>query len=807
MLTNTERQQIVEEVNAGTYGIDEALDDIAAAQKGEEVRKALYAEALVLNREGHAGSTDMIARQQVANLQTSVNGQISTLRTEVGEDIDDLETALNSGLATQNGKIAAQDATIANVVANYNVEYGSTELWASTGETGALAAGTTVTLSEDVSHFDYVDIYSFCGNSNVLDTVPVDDKLQSSQGYALRWVNLSDPGTGTYKAYVRIIETRLHIIGTTLTIDHQVTYRNGEEVNISGAEITQSNRSTYIGELGIMKIVGRKITANTEIEDVRIGADGTEYNSAGQAVRAQVTALESAIPAVDSTLSTQGAAADAKIVGDKLTNVKEDLNVVCPTPELTWILNRNVDGTGNISTNNYTAVTYAIPVSVGDTIIRKTPSFVDNKGIIGYLSEFNDNTFIRRNAFDTYNQKYIVMDSNTTHIRIAFGRVSASGVQISQSDIDNYFKVEIYSRAVTYLDGLVNRGSIASLGYTSVGQCTRQGYYTFGSSDALSDLPIGWDGGGLVLVYKNGNVIWQRLISTLYRFVRYGTTAEWRNEATLVYVQYIAESGENQSDAKLNVFIPRDLSNRRTLYQMGHCVDASANADTWRIMFMYRVDTNGTQRKLTMTGEWECAVKLDGRSDFSGGIVHGDEVDTDVKVFVDGTLTDITTLQTFCHELKIVRHSNLYDPNDSTTIIAEHGAEYIYTVDGLKINQSIKWKVSETLANCFLAMLPIIKVYSKYRYDDVSFNIIENDQTNYAVTIPNAKSVTEYSTDYDCSVTIEIPSYPTGLTGGDCALITDNNGLNYNKVYFPVCTGGTSQIGEVWKSTTVFKNR
>lgn len=335
MLTNTERQQIVEEVNAGTYGIDEALDDIAAAQKGEEVRKALYAEALVLNREGHAGSTDMIARQQIANLQTSVNGQISTLRTEVGEDIDDLETALNSGLATQNGKIAAQNATIAGVVANYNVEYGSTELWASTGETGALAAGTTVTLSEDVSHFDYIDIYSFCGNSNVLDTVPVDAKLQSSQGYALRWVNLSDPGSGSYKAYVRIIETRLHIIGTTLTIDHQVTYRNGEEVNISGAEITSSNRSTYVGEFGIMKIVGRKITANTEIEDVRIGADGTEYASAGQAVRAQVNDLYDAIPAIDDGLNTAGAAADAAAVGSQLARVKSTFDEITESETIT----------------------------------------------------------------------------------------------------------------------------------------------------------------------------------------------------------------------------------------------------------------------------------------------------------------------------------------------------------------------------------------------------------------------------------------------------------------------------------------
>jgi len=493
---------------------------------------------------------------------------------------------------------------------------------------------------------------------------------------------------------------------------------------------------------------------------------------------------------------------------DDLDDLKDNLNAISPAPTLTWTIGKNVDGGGNISNNNYTALSNKFYATKGDILIRYVPNIDSaNKGLIFYVNQYANGVFVSRTALNKYGDS-IVMGDTTTSVRVAFGRVSGSGVAFTQPDIDNYFDYELYRKAVTYDVGLVNRGSIASLGYTSIGQCTEQGFYTFWSSDTLSDLPVGWsNSGGLVLVYKNGDVIWQRLISTLYRFIRYGTTAEWRNEATLVYAQYIAESGENQSDAKLNVFIPRDLNNRRTLYQMGHCVDASANADTWRIMFMYRVDTNGTLRKLTMTGEWECAVKLEGRSDFSGGIVHGDEVDTDVKVFVDGTLTDITTLQTFCHELKIVRHSNLYDPNDSTTIIAEHGIEYIYTIDGLTINQSITWKVSASLANCFLAMLPIIKIYSKYRYDDTSFLVVENSQTKYSVTIPNAKAVTEYSTDYDCSVTMAIPLYPTGLTGGDRAMITDNSGLNYNKVYFPVCTGGTSQIGEVWKSTTVFKNR
>lgn len=513
-------------------------------------------------------------------------------------------------------------------------------------------------------------------------------------------------------------------------------------------------------------------------------------------------------PPLDTSLTIANAAADSKAAGDAVKQVYDALDAISPNPAFGWVLNRNVDVSGDISFNSYMAVTDAIPVSTGDMVVRKTQNSVDKRALIGYISEFSGTTFLRRTTFDTYDQSYKITDPETTHIRIAFGRTAASGVQISQSDVDYYFRVEIFRKSITYLDGFVDRGSISDLGYTELSQCKMPGYYTFRTSDSFSDLPVGWsNSGGILIVYKSGTTFWQKLVSNKYSFIRYGTSSEWRNEETLVRAEYIAESGENQSDAKLNVYIPRDLENRRTLYQMGHCVDTAANADTWRIMFMYRVDTGGSLRKLTMTGEWECAVKLDGRSDFSGGIVHGDEVDTDVKVFIDGTLTDITAVNTFCKELKIVRHSNLYDPNDSTTIIAEHGVEYIYTADGLKINQSIKWKVSETLSNCFLAMLPIIKVYSKYRYDDTSFLITENDQTKYSVTIPNAKSVTEYSTDYDCYVSMSITTYPEGLPGGDSALITDNNGLNYNKVYFTVCTGGISQVGELWKSTTVFKNR
>ena len=489
MLTNTERQQIVEEVNAGTYGIDEAQDDIAAAQKGEEVRKALYAEALVLNREGHAGSNDMIARQQIANLQTSVNGQISTLRTEVGDDIDDLETALNSGLATQNGKIAAQDATIANVVANYNVEYGSTELWASTGETGALAAGTTVTLSEDVSHFDYIDIYSFCGNSNVLDTVPVDANLQTGTGYALRWVNLSDPGSGTYEAYVRIVETKIHINGTTLTINHQVTYRNGANTSIGGVEITSSNKSTYMGEFGIMKVVGRKITANTEVEDIRTGADGTAYNSAGAAVRAQVQALED----------------DADGLHDDIGNIEglettEKTNLVLAINELEERLG-NVEGQspGSGLTDTQKALLITILKNAiyssnqRGNILDLENSFAKTVVSIAVDLNLNGNTIYSDDSLDTLRQYLTVRatyDDGGTQVVYGYAlsgtlTVGTSTIQISYREYTASVNVSVSQAVVRYtvtntLTGVTNSNTDTSIAagntYTGVLSANTAGY-------------------------------------------------------------------------------------------------------------------------------------------------------------------------------------------------------------------------------------------------------------------------------------------------------------------------------------------
>lgn len=533
---------------------------------------------------------------------------------------------------------------------------------------------------------------------------------------------------------------------------------------------------------------------------------------------AQRTSVTNAGTAQVSAVQAKGAETLASIPSDYTTlsndvdDLKNTLNIHSKI-DYSFTLGKATDATGAISNNNYMCITQRINCEGGDIVVRRVPN-EDSvpKHLAVYVSEYTGETFVKRTEILAVNGK-ITVGNTTDNIIISFGRYSSSGITISQSDIDNYFAMEVYRTSTAKSDfdyyhentGFENRGNVIDLGYSAFSDCTKPGHYTFSAANLanINDAPHGLADGGLLIVYIAGNAIWQEIHSTHYEYIRYGAAGVWIIKKDLIRVAYDSSSGSDSSTESINIFVPRSTRGKTVRYSMGHCIDNSINSNVWRLMYVYDCKYHqviGTV--MNRRGEFECAIKLQGRPDFSGGYVHGDEIDQQVTFLCDGVVKTAANTSGFYNEFRVVRNSILYDPVDNTTPIAEHGVEYIYTVNGLEINQSVKWLVDASLAGCYLAMLPILKTFSTYRYDDTNFKKVENTQSNYSVTIPNAKSVTEYID--GISTTMEIDEYPTGLTGGDCALVTDNNGESYNKVYFVICTGGTVANGTLWKSKTKY---
>lgn len=286
--------------------------------------------------------------------------------------------------------------------------------------------------------------------------------------------------------------------------------------------------------------------------------------------------------------------------------------------------------------------------------------------------------------------------------------------------------------------------------------------------------------------------------------------------STLPFAIYKSGSFDG-GNATEQLMIFRPVGDHFVAWEMRHYVVQDINCDCWRIYMAYRFNNDlETYTRLLNPGELECAVRLEGRSDFSGGSTHGDEVMTGYDIFLDGQkiTDDVGTVladYTGFSELRFVRQSNLYDPSDSTTIIADHGCEYVYTAEGLKINQSLKWRNAYNLWNCFLAMFTPSKNVTDHVYTDLDFTPTDlTGMSSFSIPKENVKKTVIYGDNAAMEVAIE--RYPTGKpAGGGKWSCSDNSGKNYNKIYYyiakEVSSGqpDTCQANELWQSTTVYK--
>lgn len=150
-------------------------------------------------------------------------------------------------------------------------------LWTGSMYTG----GDSAALTNPIANYDYIDIYTyFLGTTQIYTTEAVTGDL------FIRNQNIADE---TSSNFLVVGELKLVLSAQAVGLEFNHRWR------WSGSSSSSAAMTSNDSEMRITKIVGRKCVVNqtdTEVEDIRVGADGTVYNSAGEAVRDQVGDLD-----------------------------------------------------------------------------------------------------------------------------------------------------------------------------------------------------------------------------------------------------------------------------------------------------------------------------------------------------------------------------------------------------------------------------------------------------------------------------------------------------------------------------------
>lgn len=209
---------------------------------------------------------------------------LSSLLAFTARQIGALKTQADSNTsrvgATESNLSALTTRVNNTVVANSNSKE---VLW-----TGSSVEGT-ITLSKAISNFDFIDIEYEQSGSGDTDNKTITKRIPAIAGsYVVNDFTLN------------YTNTLLNFYKQTITLgDTSLTAAQNYNVEASGGSNNWTKlRGTY--SFTIVRVVGIKMgsASPAELTDIRLGADNTTYDSAGNAVRSQFTQLKSDLAVV-----------------------------------------------------------------------------------------------------------------------------------------------------------------------------------------------------------------------------------------------------------------------------------------------------------------------------------------------------------------------------------------------------------------------------------------------------------------------------------------------------------------------------
>ena len=267
------------------------------------------------------------------------------------------------------------------------------------------------------------------------------------------------------------------------------------------------------------------------------------------------------------------------------------------------------------------------------------------------------------------------------------------------------------------------------------------------------------------------------------------------------FCSYTTDCSREGGTEALYIYIPTGEGYIR--YQVVHTVVPQIKSNTWRLGYVSHVnDALQNERIITDPGaEWEMAIELQGRVDFIGGLAHGDETFSSMKLTVDGKENTVSGMNFVSFDtLTVEVYSTGYDPNVAGREVLSHYKKLIFTKDGVRVEQRVEFKTDEVPKRVYFAMMPPLKDFTDHYYTN-------RDDTHKKIPAQASESGTDLNSltlvgedGFSFRMTVEKYS-----EGANAISIRDNGGGAYNKMYFSYRGGDHVSAGDVWETVTVYE--
>ena len=300
--------------------IRENLQKILSAVWGRDVRQAIHDSIRDCYEDGSAGSLDLIAREGVEELEATKATRVELAEetadrlAEVAVERNRIDNLISSGSDTGSGG----DATKRTETVLFE---------SSTPSRGVVFDESYIRSLEiqgNITNYDYIDIlYGAFDKYNVI-TIKTSDIPAYAAPFidnCLSWSEESIPtasSSSNYRADFKMSKYSGNVL--YFKFCRWTIYADGNNY------YTAEDGSLTSSGIGILRITGVKYeevhdVKDAELSDIRVGADGTVYQTAGGAVRGQVGDITNRLNGIESNFGDEYDNTATYSVGDKCIHV------------------------------------------------------------------------------------------------------------------------------------------------------------------------------------------------------------------------------------------------------------------------------------------------------------------------------------------------------------------------------------------------------------------------------------------------------------------------------------------------------